>query len=231
MYDPPLLPLIPVVVSPEPIEAQQIWPWLVAQERPQKFRVLPLPTPIRTGGIGTLTNREPQCYCWTLRPFMTGLITKETSEFLTVTRMMILVTTLMTSKFFTLNGSIVTTTTNLVTPEATFALIFSWHLIQVFVSSLLFDRQEKKNSKITFMPRLQLSPSLWYMVKVFNGSSDWVIRQCLAVTQDSDQDTTAASDSTALSCVTGCSAWALLAWLIDRFIRYFLITSRYNYMI
>ena len=35
-----------------------------------------------------------------------------------------------------------------------------------------------------------------YSVKVFQESSDWVIWQCLAVTQDSDQDNTMARDST-----------------------------------
>ena len=35
-----------------------------------------------------------------------------------------------------------------------------------------------------------------HLVKVIHKSSGWVIRQCLTMTQDSDQDTTAANDST-----------------------------------
>ena len=35
-----------------------------------------------------------------------------------------------------------------------------------------------------------------HLVKVFHVSSDSVIRRCLTVTQDNDQDTTAASEST-----------------------------------
>ena len=35
-----------------------------------------------------------------------------------------------------------------------------------------------------------------HLVKVFHVSSDSVIRRCLTLTQDNDQDTTAASDST-----------------------------------
>ena len=42
-----------------------------------------------------------------------------------------------------------------------------------------------------------------HLLKVFHASSDWVIRQCLAVAHASDQDTTEASDSrvTALTAV------------------------------
>ena len=41
------------------------------------------------------------------------------------------------------------------------------------------------------------------LLKVFHASSDWVIKQCLAVAHVSDQDTTEASDSrvTALTAV------------------------------
>ena len=89
---------------------------------------------------------------------MAGLIAEQASAFLAMPRVM---TTLVTSNFVTLNGSVVATTTNLATPEALatkttmgsaatitmFPLILSWHLILVCKNSLLYDLQDKKNNE------------------------------------------------------------------------------------
>ena len=59
-----------------------------------------------------------------------------------------------------------------------------------------------------------------HLVKDSNGCSNWIMRQCLTVTQDSDQDTTAASGSSAWviwpeQCsavtITVCKCWSLMS--------------------